>query len=279
VIKLCAYGEDKHMKCAAPSKLLAAFLAALAKALLVLVTPIYAQDTSKDEPPNAPQEAGVVVSGKYTQAGLVVGEPIESKHAEENLRKTVVVDTDGSNPIRIGLLTVDREKRTITLPATLNMRSGVIEYVMVHETGKTHESLLKTAVSARDLHLALLVLGTEPVAMSAHAGIAIRLSWQTNGPLKTVALEQVMSVAPQPEEDGVELSTGGWIFNGSQFTNRGYQAELEGSHISLMADPAATLNIYASTREPETTYRPRAEVLPPLNMPITMTLQLIEVAP
>src|SRR5437762_3203439 len=52
----------------------------------------------------------------------------------------------GDGLFQIGQVRLDKEKRTITFPASVNMHEGNIEYVLVHATGKVHESLLKTSV-------------------------------------------------------------------------------------------------------------------------------------
>ena len=47
---------------------------------------------------------------------------------------------------QIGDVRLDQRQRTVTFPAAMNMDEGLIEYLIVHSSGKTHESLLQTAV-------------------------------------------------------------------------------------------------------------------------------------
>ncbi|MBE0639499.1 MAG: hypothetical protein IH598_13360 [Bacteroidales bacterium] len=53
--------------------------------------------------------------------------------------------------------------KTVTLPCTVNMDSGLIEVVLCRPEGKTHESLLKTNVTPLEFQTALLLLGLDPV--------------------------------------------------------------------------------------------------------------------
>ena len=43
---------------------------------------------------------------------------------------------------------MNRLTRTIRFPAVINMREGLLEFVIVHDKGKVHESLLRTAINA-----------------------------------------------------------------------------------------------------------------------------------
>src|SRR4030095_1620550 len=38
----------------------------------------------------------------------------------------------------LGLVRLDQRERTVSFPASINMREGIIEYLLVTSTGKTH---------------------------------------------------------------------------------------------------------------------------------------------
>lgn len=68
----------------------------------------------------------------------------------------------GSNATLFGNVKLEREHRRASFPATINQRTGVVEYAVVTASGKTHESLFRTQAEPQQLHLALLLLGVKP---------------------------------------------------------------------------------------------------------------------
>ena len=68
----------------------------------------------------------------------------------------------GSKLYRVGDVTVDAKLDAVVFPAKVNQLVGLIEYALVTENGKIHESFLSTKVSPSDIHGALLLLGAKP---------------------------------------------------------------------------------------------------------------------
>jgi hypothetical protein len=60
---------------------------------------------------------------------------------------------------------LDKKNRRISFTGEVNQRDGLIEYVVVNEKGKTHESLISTKIAPRDIHLALLLIGLDPKSL------------------------------------------------------------------------------------------------------------------
>ncbi len=58
---------------------------------------------------------------------------------------------------------INTSKKTVTIPCTVNMESGLLEVILCRPEGKTHESLLKTNVTPLEFQTALLLLGLDPV--------------------------------------------------------------------------------------------------------------------
>src|SRR5437773_2194818 len=82
----------------------------------------------------------------------------------------------------LGGVEFNSASREIRIPCTVNMNEGVIEYALVTETGKTHESLLKTKAKPFDLNVALLLCHYEP-----HAGELIKMLSQPTPDLVALA--------------------------------------------------------------------------------------------
>ena len=59
---------------------------------------------------------------------------------------------------KFGGIILDQQSRSLEFNATSNQRNGLIEYALVHESGKTHESLFRTKVRPQILHACFLLL-------------------------------------------------------------------------------------------------------------------------
>jgi hypothetical protein len=61
----------------------------------------------------------------------------------------------------VGKVRLDQKSMSISFAGTLNMKRGLLEYLVVHSKGSVHESLLVTEVEATDIHVAILLLGAK----------------------------------------------------------------------------------------------------------------------
>ena len=97
-----------------------------------------AQDRSPVEPPPSPA----------TDPGAEADKPTVNKLDETRCQ--------------IGGVIFDQKTREIRFPTKVNMTEGQLEYLIVHENGKVHESLLSTTVSPTHLNLAFTLLRYPP---------------------------------------------------------------------------------------------------------------------
>ena len=58
------------------------------------------------------------------------------------------------NRYQVGQVTFDKKTREIRFPAKVNMTEGLLEFLVVHQKGKLHESLFATETSPTDINLA-----------------------------------------------------------------------------------------------------------------------------
>ncbi len=63
---------------------------------------------------------------------------------------------------RIGEITIDKSTREIRFPAFVNLREGLLEYLIVHQNGKIHESLFRTETSPTNINVAFALLRYKP---------------------------------------------------------------------------------------------------------------------
>lgn len=80
------------------------------------------------------------------------------------LARQVCVRQIGPATFQVGQVHFDFKIRVIEFPVEINILEGLLEYVLVNENGKIHESLFKTTVNARDIHTAFLLIGAVPSA-------------------------------------------------------------------------------------------------------------------
>jgi hypothetical protein len=175
--------------------------------------------------------------------------------AQQRLKKLSATEYD-LDGIRIHAVT-----REVRIPAKVELKQAPLEYMLVHETGKTHESVLTTAVSPTAVQVALLLAhyqaATEglltkvpetelpktwkeqPSAKPGANRVQIHVEWKVGIETKKAPLSQwvqnVVTRKPPPD-----LET--WIFNGSYMDKQGFVGEQEGSIIAVWLDRGALIN-------------------------------------
>lgn len=148
----------------------------------------------------------------------------------------------------LGLVRVDPVGRSLRFPIEINQREGLVEYALVAQTGKTHESLFRTAAEPTHIHAGLLLLGGAPAYVSELASdplaplpgepVFVEVAWREGEaeiikPLESFIAGAAVGGKPRPKP---------WIYNGSVMTDDGFVAQAEGSIVSLQLDPHALIN-------------------------------------
>jgi hypothetical protein len=182
---------------------------------------------------------------------------------------------------QVGKVRLDKNKRTVTFPATVNMREGNIEYVIVQSTGKVHESLFKTEVEPYHLNVAMLLLGakggvvktkTPEKNASEVAGdpIEVFVTWATNSSKVVLRAEDLVTDVTTKSN----ASRGFWVYNGSRIIDGTFLAQRDGSIVSAIADPDALVNNPRRGRDNDDAWLVNTTNTPPVNTPVQITFQL-----
>lgn len=186
----------------------------------------------------------------------------------------------GDGRFAIGLVTLNQDTRSLSFPATVNLREETVEYVVVHKTGKAHESIFRTDARPQDVHLAMLLLGVKPV-MTNWFGIDGKAPPRGDKVRIEATWTDLYSRHQMPVEDLVlnketsnTLARGEWIYNGSNFSEGRFTAERDGSIVSIRIDPDALINNPRPGRENDDLYRPHAEKLPPIGASVVVMMRL-----
>lgn len=196
--------------------------------------------------------------------------------AEAALRKDLKIEQTAPGKLRLGLVDLDQETRTIRFPAIVNMTAGTVEYGVVTSTGKCHESLFSTSASPRDIHLGMLLLGVKPTQRVDRSGkelrvpetaaVRVNVGWERDGASHSHAITDLFSCAGKP-------STGrAWLYNGSLFNGAGFGATVEGSIVSLIPDETALINNPGSDRGNDGSHAPNIKLLPGVGAPVTILI-------
>ena len=225
---------------------------------------------------------GVVdASGKFSpreqdsagELGELPSDPaILAKRASSLIRQ----EADGK--ISIGKVSVDPKTRTISIPAAVNARQGLIEYALVTNKGKIHEALFSTDASPLHIHLAALLLGLAPVADTPNRAmkIEVEVEWKPNGPARREPLTKLVALAKSSPTGpvGGTLEDGPWEYVGSSIDRGNLAAEREGSLIALIGDPVALIINPRPGRTDDELHVPNAELLPGKDFPVTVHIRL-----
>ncbi len=186
---------------------------------------------------------------------------------------------------------LDKTRGSISFAGKVNQREGLIEYLLVNEKGKTHESLLSTTLAPHDIHAAMLLIGLKPTSSSTHdnvppdaidsaylhsagklAGEAvdITVSWTQDGKSSEVPVETWVFNLSKTKP----MTLGPWTYNGSMIDHGVFLADQEFSLISVITDPTALVNNPRDGYDDDTIWQPNTEKIPPLDTPVQIKITL-----
>ncbi len=243
--------------------------------------------------PRVPRRAGIHRALAFTALVLVGIQPTPGGEPRADVSGNQPAESmpqEQEHLIRFGKVEVDPHRRTVSVPARLHMTNGILEYVLVTEYGKAHESLLLTECRAVELQSALLLLHARPTGaaglslaadhLPSSSLVHVSVTW--TGPDGTpverpvhelILLESGRHPDASEPAHAVPMPPGPWLFNGSGFSVEGFMAHFEGSLVSLITDPAAIINNPHPDREDDEIHIPAPARLPPLGTEVRLVLQ------
>jgi hypothetical protein len=182
---------------------------------------------------------------------------------------------------------IDKERRTVTFPAAINMRSGMLEYLIVAETGKTHESLLSTKIAPYDIQVAMLLLGIAP-AGKANAEPPGQLNKEYLKTAPELKGEKVSLFVAWPGhrvraedliwnlQENAAMTEGPWTYNGSELYDGKFLAQIDGSVAALVRDSAALMNNPRPGNDDDQIWEVYSQVTPPVGTAVDVIIELEE---
>jgi hypothetical protein len=184
----------------------------------------------------------------------------------------------GPGVFQIGKVRLDQNRRTIEFPASINMSTGIIEYALVSDIGKLHESLLKTEAEPYHIHIAALFLGADPgpqpagKALRIGVPVTIWLEWEENGEKRKRRCEDLV----YNSETESAMTRGAWAYIGSRIVDGVFLTQRDGSIIATIADPDALIENPRPGRTNEEIWEVYASKSPPVDTPVEVTIQIEE---
>ena len=213
---------------------------------------------------------------------FILNVPLENMLFSKDKMEYPKIFQTTSGTHQFGPIEIDQDKREFSFPAVCNQTSGLVEYALVHEDGKTHESLFRTQVNPKLIHASLLLLKEKPQPaffklvevnsskLMQMPEIEIMVEWEHNGSIhKTWINSMVLN-----QTDNRELSESAFVFTGSKVVEGTYLAEMDGSIIAVYHDSRATLNSRDLNSNSDDVWIANESKMPPKNLPVLVRFQL-----
>ena len=175
-----------------------------------------------------------------------------------------------TNDLSLGDVRVNPAALSISFPAQVNQRTGLVEYLVVHETGKVHESIFKTKVGGEQIHAAALLFA-EKSATGTNAQLKlknIQVTWTENGAEKKFAAAELILDKKKKRALGETK----WAYRGSRLIDGVFLAQRDGSLIGIIEDRDALVDQATPEASDDENWEPLAEKIPAIATAVTMTL-------
>jgi hypothetical protein len=191
---------------------------------------------------------------------------------------------------RIGKIVFDRKNREIRFPTKVNLTEGLLEFLVVHQNGKVHESLLVTDVSPTHINLALTLLrypasrelyplpsetgGASnqypevPADVKAGARVAIDVEWNDNGKTRRLPANDWIQHAVKT----TAMPPGPWVYGGSEFFDGKFVPESTGDIGAIFVSPAALINYAGDDNRDDTVWLPFPKRVPAVGTDVTLII-------
>lgn len=200
----------------------------------------------------------------------------------------------------VGLVKLDKNTSTVSVPAKVNMIDGLVEYLMVTPLGSLHESVLVSEAQPQDLHMAMLLLGAKGMAQDKDQAakaperidaaylakapaltgdkLTLHVAWKDkDGADKTARAENwIIRRVPVPKKPSkiVPAPDGPWLYTGSYFYENRFLAQVEGVFASVVTYPSALINNPREGAKDDHMWFVNKQSIPPKDTPVTFTIKL-----
>jgi len=189
----------------------------------------------------------------------------------------------GPGMFKMGDIVINKLERSISFPAQVNQKDGLLEYLLVHRRGKVHESLFKTDVEPYYLNLAFLLLSFEgtdrplqhqgdPAAPQGEP-VSITVSYGAGGAEKASPERWMVrrKYNDASSEEAVERLN--WVYTGARVWLGRFAAQTGGSIVAVYHDPDAIIDNASPGGESDKIWFVDKKSALPMATPVTITIK------
>ena len=183
-----------------------------------------------------------------------------------------------------GGIIIDRKSNSVSIPAFSNQVNGLVEYGVVHEDGKIHESLFRTSIRPQIFHTSFLLLKFKPVEGFfqnlwsddpkpidySENCFEILVSWEING---TMYEKEIEKLSINQNRNG-PIKKKSFIFTGSKMIEGTFLAESSGSILAIYSDESAVMNNSDYDSSNDDVWIANKDEMPPLELPVLIRFHL-----
>jgi hypothetical protein len=199
--------------------------------------------------------------------------------------------------MQIGEIIFDPKTRQIRVPCSINMTEGLLEFALVHQNGKIHESLLITTASPLHANIAMKMLRYTPSPelyyiekekgvssgkfpkveeeTSKAARINLFVEFDKEGkkvtlPLRDLILNEVTQKSMETDE---------WIYGGSLIYDGKFYAETSGDFASIFVSRGSLILYAGKNNENDEVWSAHTKRLPEVGTKATLIIEPITSSP
>jgi hypothetical protein len=179
----------------------------------------------------------------------------------------------------IGGIRLNKQEGIVEFDAAVNMDKGLLEYLIVGNGGKTHESLLRAEIEPYNLQIALLMIGLEgtmnPLSAQGDSRlptgdpITIWVKWEKNGKIENLQVDKWVA----DKNAGNAPTTMNWVFTGSIISNGVFMAQVEKSIAAIYHDPIALIDNTSKEGASDEIWFVNEKEVPPAGTKVTVTIR------
>jgi len=214
--------------------------------------------------------------------------PVNTVEAEQ--QKLIVKQIDKDN-FKIGEVKLNKKTKEITFPAEIGNPQDIIEYLLVSQHGKIHESLLTTKIRPLHLNIAFKLLSyteskelfrilgddfmmtdkyhQETADTKKAARFNIFISWKKDGTEHSYHINEL--IFNDTTQKHAEIQP--YIYGGSYLRQGKFQADLTGDIVAIFTDRGAVANFSNKGNDDDTIWFANTERLPDADTKLTITLK------
>ena len=204
--------------------------------------------------------------------------PLSAQQTPSKLYQSSLKKLD-ENRYRLGNITIDKTKKQISFPATINQNEGLIEYALISPIGPTHETPFISKISSLHLHLGLLLLNYQPEPPEFfnqlsqkpqdQANLKILVQWQNKqGKTKQYPLEKLFLREP-PSKKKYPFY---WVFSGISSEKTAQKIENISIFISIFFASEALIHYHTKGIQNDEIWYANEKLLPPLGTQVQILI-------